>query len=275
MVWKVSWLWEDWMLGEDLPNMTLATHFNLLHDIFHTGDSFLWQPHHLDHLPMLLSFSSISQGHTFTPINLDNQSCGQSGWRGCPGTMWGPASAKLHTFHHVLAGHYHSTQEASMLVMDVLFGTRWRLRAKTRWRSTCLHLLVPFSIPSSGAGRAFLELHHQCQRDVPIPPLGLCVGAQLDAPKLPSCAHSYGVEVRVAAVNIPWGSALPAPSSVSLSHLRGLWAGFVFQAENSCVSHHRWKEHIKLPSPEKASPSLQTGVQLLDTSCLMRSVTLC
>lgn len=186
-------------------------------------------------------------------INLDNQSCGQRARPDCPGTMWGPASAKLHTHHHVLAGYCHCTQVASMLVMDVLFMTRWGLRAKARWRSTCLPLLAPFSIlstvvlaefPSAVPGRCT----HPCAGS-PEVPSWMCP----NCPAVPSCG----------AVNTPWGSALPAPSSVSLLSHRGWWKGFGFQAANSCGFNHRWKDTKqasleRLPQPPEGCAAAGT-----------------
>lgn len=160
----------------------------------------------------------------------------KKGRHGCPGTMWGPASAKLHTHHHVLAAYCHYTQVASVLVMDVLFGTRWGLRAKTRWRSTCLPYWLLSQSPPQWCWESFPGAPspvpggcaHPCAGCLWRCPAGCAQTAQ-PCPQLWgggegwSCQHSMG----------------PAPSSVSLSSLRVLREGFGFQAENRCVFNHR------------------------------------
>lgn len=143
----------------------------------------------------------------------------KKGRHGCPGTMWGPASAKLHTHHHVLAAYCHYTQVASVLVMDVLFGTRWGLRAKTRWRSTCL----PYWLLSQSPPQWCWESFPGAPSPVPGGCAHPCAGCLWRCPagcaKLPSRAHSYGVEERAGAVNTPWG----LHPALCHCHLSGYW----------------------------------------------------
>lgn len=255
-----------------------------------TGRGLAWHaPWHLPHwwfLPLTAASSGSSSptlilffhftgsyNSQLWDTNLNNQSCGQRGRPGCPGTMWGPASDKFCTHHPVLAGYCRYTQVTS--VMDVRFGTRWGLRANKGGDTPACPCWPLSQSPPQWCWEIFPGAPS------PVPggcahsrPAGCTQAAQL-CPAVPTAmGWRWGLELPT-----PHGAQRclhPAPChSVSWSSLRGLREGFGSQAENSCVFNHRWKEHTKLPSPERPLPASRLVCSCWDTSCLIRSVTLC